>query len=182
MTNKKLQKIAENGPFFELDKRRQKAVILLFEDELTDEEIAKKLKRSSRTLYEWKKDSKFKAAQEQYKQLVVKDKFESKALKRLIELIDAKSEMVQLQAVTTILKMAGRLSENSTPELDKAKIRKANAEADTAEANALLKAFEVQIRQEEFGTDEDEERTDDLASAVQDGMKGVFGDGDEIET
>lgn len=82
----------------------------------------------------------------------------------------------------TLLKMAGRLSENSTPELDKAKIRKANAEADTAEANALLKAFEVQIRQEEFGTDEDEERIDDLASAVQDGMKGVFGNGDEIET
>ena len=46
----------------------------------------------------------------------------------------------------------------------------------------MLNAFEVQIRQEEFGTDETEERTDDLASAVQDGIKGVFGDGDEIET
>lgn len=61
-------------------------------------------------------------------------------------------------------------------------IRKLKAEADSAEAKAMLNAFEVQIRQEEFGTDEDEERTDDLASAVQDGMKGVFGDGDEIET
>lgn len=177
----KLDKIGQSGPFFELDERRRKAVILLFEDELTDEEISKNVQRRRSTLDNWKKDPKFKAAQEQYKQLVVKDKFESKALKRLIELIDAKSEMVQLQAVTTILKMAGRLSENSTPELDKAKIRKANAEADTAEANALLKAFEVQIRQEEFGTDEDEVRTDDLASAVAEGMKGVFGDEDEIE-
>lgn len=61
-------------------------------------------------------------------------------------------------------------------------IRKLKAEADSAEAKAMLNAFEVQIRQEEFGTDEDEERTDDLASAVQDGMKGVFGNGDEIET
>ncbi len=178
----KVYKSLQNGPFFEIDEYRKKAIILLFEDELSNEEIAKKVNRSRQTLNKWKKDPKFKAAQEQYKQLIVKDKFESKALKRLIELIDAKSEMVQLQAVTTILKMAGRLSENSTPELDKAKIRKANAEADTAEANALLKAFEVQIRQEEFGTDETEERTDDLASAVQDGMKGVFGNGDEIET
>ncbi|KRL84595.1 terminase small subunit [Ligilactobacillus apodemi] len=61
-------------------------------------------------------------------------------------------------------------------------IRKLKAEADSAEAKAMPNAFEVQIRQEEFGTDEDEERTDDLASAVQDGMKGVFGNGDEIET
>lgn len=61
-------------------------------------------------------------------------------------------------------------------------IRKLKAEADSAEAKAMLNAFEVQIRQEEFGTDETEERTDDLASAVQDGIKGVFGDGDEIET
>ncbi len=61
-------------------------------------------------------------------------------------------------------------------------VRKLKADADSAEAKAMLNAFEVQIRQEEFGTDETEERTDDLASAVQDGMKGVFGDGDEIET
>lgn len=133
---KNRRKSEEIGPFFELDARKQKAVILLFEDELTDEEIAKKLRRAPSTLYEWKKDLKFKAAQEHYKQLIVKDKYESKALKRLIELIDAKSEMVQLQAVTTILRMAGRLSENSTPELDEAKVRKAKAEADIAEFKA----------------------------------------------
>ena len=60
-------------------------------------------------------------------------------------------------------------------------VRKLKADADSAEAKAMLNAFEVQIRQEEFGTDEDEVRTDDLASAVAEGMKGVFGDEDEIE-
>lgn len=67
-------------------------------------------------------------------------------------------------------------------ELLKYRIKESELDTKIKEANALLKAFEVQIRKEEFGTDEDEERTDDLASAVQDGMKGVFGNGDEIET
>ena len=41
--------------------------------------------------------------------------------------------MVQLQAANSILKLSGMLAENSTPELDKAKVRKANAEADITE-------------------------------------------------
>ena len=46
--------------------------------------------------------------------------------------------MVQLQSATTILKMAGYLSDNSTPELDEAKVRKLKAEADIAEAKAKM--------------------------------------------
>lgn len=173
---KKLQK----GPFFEIEQRKQKAVKLLFEDDLTDEEIAKEVNRSRQTLAKWKKNEQFKAAQEQYKSLVVKDSFESKALRKLIKLIDAKSEMVQLQAVTTILKMSGMLSEDSTPELDQAKLRKANSEADIAKSKAILAQYEVQIRQEEFADNDEEERTDDLMGAVKQSMEGIF-DG-EIET
>ena len=44
--------------------------------------------------------------------------------------------MVQLQAANSILKLSGMLSDNSTPELDKARIRKANADARVAEARA----------------------------------------------
>ena len=129
-SDKKLDKIGQLGPFFELDKRRQKAIILLFEDELTDEEIAKNVQRRRSTLDNWKNDDKFKAAQEQYKHLVVKKDFESKALRELVNLLNAKSEMVRLQTAITILKMSGMMSDNSTPELDNAKVRKANAEAD----------------------------------------------------
>ena len=131
-------KSLQNGPFFELDKRRQKAIIMLFEGNLNDEEIAKSVNRSRQTLNKWKNDYKFKLAQEQYKSLVVKKDFESKALRELVNLLNAKSEMVRLQTAITILKMSGMISDNSTPELDKAKIRKANAEADIAEYKAQV--------------------------------------------
>ena len=111
---------------------------MLFEGNLNDEEIAKSVNRSRQTLNKWKNDYKFKLAQEQYKSLVVKKDFESKALRELVNLLNAKSEMVRLQTAVTILKMSGMISENSTPELDKAKIRKANAEADIAEYKAQI--------------------------------------------
>lgn len=132
----KVNKTGQDGPFYELDKRRQKAVVLLFEDELTDEEIAKSVGRSRSTLSSWKNEELFKAAQKQYRSLVVKNDYESKALKKLKELLEAKSEMVQLQSATTILKMAGMLSDNDTPELTRAKVRKTNADARVAEARA----------------------------------------------
>lgn len=135
---KEVHKNSQKGAFYELDKPQQKAVILLFEDTLSDEEIAKKVNRTRRTLAKWKNDHKFKLAQEQYKSLVVKKDFESKALRELVNLLNAKSEMVRLQTAITILKMSGMISDNSTPELDKAKIRKANAEADIAEYKAQI--------------------------------------------
>lgn len=137
---KKLDKIGQSGPFYQLDKRRRKAVRLLFEDELTDEQIAEAVQRRRSTLDNWKNDELFKAAQQQYNHLVIKKSFESKALKKLVDLLEAKSEMVQLQAANSILKLSGMLSDNSTPELDKAKIRKANADAGLAEAR--LKQFD----------------------------------------
>lgn len=133
---KKLDKTGQLGPFYQLDKRRRKAVRLLFEDELTDEQIAKTVQRRRSTLDNWKNDALFKAAQQQYNQLVVKKDYESRALRRLVKLLEAKSEMVQLQAANSILKLSGMLSDNSTPELDKARIRKANADARVAEARA----------------------------------------------
>ena len=133
---KKVDKIGQSGPFFKLDKRRRKAVRLLFEDELSDEEIAKAVQRRRSTLDNWKHNELFRAAQQQYNQLVVKKDFESRALRRLVKLLDAKSEMVQLQAANSILKLSGMLSDNSTPELDQAKVRKAIADARVAEARA----------------------------------------------
>ena len=154
-------KSLQNGPFFELDKRRQKAIVMLFEGNLNDKEIAKSVNRSRQTLNKWKNDSKFKAAQEQYKGLVVKKDFESKALRELVNLLNAKSEMVRLQTAITILKMSGMMSDNSTPELDKAKIRKANAEADIArwradEPTGKNKADDSTVLVDDIGDAEDE--------------------------
>ena len=59
------------------------------------------------------------------------------AISELSNLItDGKSEMVRLQAIQTVMKHANLLSDNGTPELDKARIRKANADARVAEARA----------------------------------------------
>lgn len=45
-----MDKIGQLGPFFELDKRQRKADILLFEDELINEETVKKVQRKKSTL------------------------------------------------------------------------------------------------------------------------------------
>lgn len=59
------------------------------------------------------------------------------AIKELLKLIrNGKSEMVKLQAIQTVMKQAGLFSDNGTPELDAARIRKANADARVAEARA----------------------------------------------
>lgn len=67
--------------------------------------------------------------------------------------------MVQLQATQTILNMAGYGTVNSNVELDKAKVRKANAEADIAEAKSKMlddqETGAVNINITPFGDDDD---------------------------
>ena len=130
-------KISGKGPFFELDGRKQTAVKSMVEDDLTEEQIGKLVERTDRTIRNWKNDELFIAAKEQYLKITVKNTYVPKALKHLYYLmIHAKSEMVQMQSAIAILKMGGQLSDNSTPELDAARIRKANADARVAEARA----------------------------------------------
>ena len=135
----KFPKISGKGPFFELDGRKQTAVKSMVEDDLTEEQIGKLVERTDRTIRNWKNDELFIAAKEQYLKITVKNTYVPKALNHLYYLmIHAKSEMVQMQSAITILKMGGQLSDNSTPELDKAKIRKANADARISEARANI--------------------------------------------
>lgn len=131
-----VHKNSQSDAFYSLDKSRRDAIAMLFEDNLSDEQIAKNVNRTRRTLAKWKNDPKFKRGQEAYKHVVIKDNYESNAIRKLNSLLSAKSEMVQLQAANSILKLSGMLSDNSTPDLDKAKIKKANADARVAEARA----------------------------------------------
>ena len=131
-----VHKNSQYDDFYSLDKPRRDAIVMLFEDDLSDEQIAENVNRTRRTLANWKNDQKFKKGQDAYKHVVIKKDYESNAIRKLNSLLSAKSEMVQLQAANSILKLSGMLSDNSTPELDKAKIRKANAEADIAEQTA----------------------------------------------
>lgn len=108
----------------------------MFEGDLTIKEIAQELHCGERTLYSWKNDTLFIKAQNEYAIHVINNAL-PESIKELMGLIQhGKSEMVKLQAIQTVLKHANLLSDNSTPELDKAKIRKANADARVAEARA----------------------------------------------
>lgn len=133
---KKSNKIEHLDAFEKLDKKRQKAVMMQFEGTYTDEEIAKNVGRTRPTITLWKKEQWFKDAFNAYANKLIENKYRSKAMNTVFGLLNAKSEMVRLQAASTIFRLSGMLSDNSTPELDKARIRKANADARVAEARA----------------------------------------------
>lgn len=129
-------KTLRNGVFAKMDANHKKAVILLFEDELTDEQIAKEVHRSRTTLAKWKKDKDFQEAEREYRSLAI-DSYVPDAIKQIHKLATgAKSEMVRLQSSTTILNMAGYSADGDSPEMAKQSVRKAKAEADLAEAKA----------------------------------------------
>lgn len=137
----KKQNGAINDPFSKLNKKQQTLIMLDFEGNHSNKEIAPKIGlKNETTVSHWRKRSWYEPAFNAYASRAIKGKYKSLALRTLIDLLDAKSEMVKLQASTSILKLSGMLSDNSTPELDKAKVRKANADAGLAEAR--LKQFD----------------------------------------
>ena len=109
--------------------------MMLFENDKTIKEIAKELKVSDRAIYKWKNDPDFIQAQQEYA-ISVLDTALPDSVRELMKLINGKKvpAMVKLQAIQTVFKRAGLFSDNGTPELDKARIRKANADADLTEA------------------------------------------------
>lgn len=110
--------------------------MMLFENDKTIEEIAKILNITDRAVYKWKRNPDFIQAQQEYAIFVLNTALPD-SISELIKLIrNSKSDMVKLQAIQTVLKHANLLSDNSTPELDRAKIRKANADARVAEVRA----------------------------------------------
>lgn len=135
---KKLPKTAGLRGYYALPKRQQDAIKLLFSGDLSDSEIGKKVGRKDRTIREWKNDPRFISAQREYNYIVVKE-YVPEAINTLYDIMfHSKYEMAKITAANAILKLSGMLSDNSTPELDKAKIRKANAEADLAEQKVRL--------------------------------------------
>lgn len=160
---KKPQKSAKIDPFFALDKDRQTFVALTVNENLTNKELAVQVNRKREaTMSEWKKSDWYEPARDAYIRLSIKGDYKVEALKTLLDLLDAKSEMVRLQAATTLLKMAGMLSDNDTPELTRAKVRKANAEADIAEQKVrLLKSDNSGITKIVFSDDLKPDKEDD---------------------
>lgn len=125
------------GPFSKLNKAQRTLVELDFKGGYKNEEIARQIGvKNSTTVSHWRAREWYQPAMEDYMKLQVNTTYQVKAVQTCYALLTAKSEMVRLQAATSLLKMSGLFSDNSTPELDKAKIRKANADARVAEARA----------------------------------------------
>lgn len=89
-----------------LNKRHEIAIKLLFDGSLKRREIAEELKISEQTLYNWMKDSNFSKAYEDYVKLVM-GKSSGKALKTMLDLLTARSEMVRFNAAKDILDRGG---------------------------------------------------------------------------
>lgn len=126
-----------SGAFDKLPKKRKDAVRLVFEHNLTNGEIAKKIGVGESTIRRWKKDPTFIHALHDYSLNKLNNALPL-AVQQSYELLEnpKTSAMVKFQLIQMLFKYANLLSDNSTPELDKARIRKANADARVAEARA----------------------------------------------
>lgn len=133
---KNVVKIGKNSAFDKLTKKKKIAVIRLFEGS-TLKEVSQEVGCHINTIENWKNKEDFQQARIDYS-IYALNHLLPDAVATLSSLINQKNTpaMVKLQAIQTVLKHANLLSDNSTPELDKAKIRKVNADARVAEARA----------------------------------------------
>ena len=129
-------KIGKDSAFDKLTKKKKIAVIRLFEG-ATLKSISQEIDCHINTIENWKNNEEFQQARIDYS-IYALNHLLPDAVASLSSLITQPKTpaMVKLQAIQTVLKHANLLSDNSTPELDKARIRKANADARVAEARA----------------------------------------------
>lgn len=129
--------MSETGAFQKLNKKRQKAVEMLFEHHFTNAEIGAKVGVDEKTIRRWKKNPDFIRGLHDYSISKLNNALPL-AIQQAYELLEnpKTSAMVKFQLIQMLFKYANLLSDNSTPELDKARIRKANADARVAEARA----------------------------------------------
>ena len=133
---KSIVKVGKDSAFDRLTKKKKIAVIRLFEG-ATLKSISQEIDCHINTIENWKNNEEFQQARIDYS-IYALNHLLPDAVASLSRLINHSKTpaMVRLQAIQTVLKHANLLSDNSTPELDKAKIRKANADARVAEARA----------------------------------------------
>ena len=129
--------MSEKGAFQKLNKKRQKAVEMIFEHRFTNVEIGAEVGVDEKTIRRWKKDPEFIRGLHDYSLNKLNSALPL-AVQQSYELLEnpKTSAMVKFQLIQMLFKYANLLSDNSTPELDKAKIRKANADARISEAKA----------------------------------------------
>lgn len=135
---------------------------MLFEHHFTNAEIGAKVGVDEKTIRRWKKNPDLIRGLHDYSISKLNNALPL-AIQQAYELLanPKTSAMVKFQLIQMLFKYANLLSDNSTPELDQAKIRKANADADYSEER--VKAMK-QL------TNEDNRVLDDLLNKVHTGV------------
>ncbi len=104
MTN--MQNNATFSAYLELNKKQQEYIELKTNTKLKDMEIAEKIDVNRATISRWKQTDKFREGFKGY-QAEHLSKQVPKALRTMIDLLDAKSELVKYQAAKDILDRTG---------------------------------------------------------------------------
>ena len=112
--------------------KMQRAVELLYYDQLTDEQIAQELGISRRGLTRWKKQPEFLnalgefAALQRQKANEVLEATVTKAATTLRDLLDSENENIRLKASLEVLKLTGTVVEPSTSSLTQVEVQVSN--------------------------------------------------------
>lgn len=134
--NDKLGKLGQNATFWKLSEPQQTAIRQLFSGK-TIKTVAQNIGVDRNTIGNWKNNKNFQVAQTEYAISMVFPLLND-AVQQTSKMLSSNKTpaMVKFQIIQMLFKYAHLLSDNSTPELDQAKIRKANADARVAEARA----------------------------------------------
>ena len=109
--------------------KMQRAVELLYYDQLTDEQIAQELGISRRGLTRWKKQPEFQNALGEFATLQrqkaneVLESTVTKTATTLRDLLDSENENIRLKAALEVLKITGTVAEPSAPSLTQVEVQ-----------------------------------------------------------
>ena len=124
--------------FSKLPLKQRKAIIAMVENNGNLEDIRKSVHVGRTAFYNWRtKDADFIEGLHEYSSHYL-GQASAKAVHKLVKLIDHNNPYVALQSSLAVINLAGLGSTDNNVELDKANIRKSNAEAEIAEQKAKL--------------------------------------------
>ena len=127
-------KIGKNSEFDKLSWQRQKAIVQLFNGK-TLKEISQDVKVHINTVENWKNDPKFQQAQIEYSTYAFGHLL-PQVVTQLNRILKYGEDKDVLQAIRIILDNGEMLNSESSKQLEKAQIKRAQAEAVRAEAEA----------------------------------------------
>lgn len=126
------EKIKTLSTFYSLRDNQQKAIMMLFTSNMTQTQVAEELQIKTSTISMWKRQEKFRVAQDEYNRFMLRDMV-SEAVITMRGLLHAKSEMVRFNAAKDII---DRADGNQSLVIEQA--RKVKAEADITEYKAKV--------------------------------------------